>query len=608
MSTVATVIIMLILMTTIIIAANNISSNAKRINFASEIKTIQQAVDSYVTKNEGEYPTVNSIVMDISKLDPTYQTQFTANQESVVDGKIILNEIDYQKIGITDLKYGNGKRGTNDIYAVSNQTGKVYYVMGVTISNYAYYTLTSDLAKLLKLNDNQIDDTDPVVIFTPNKIEWTNQEIKVSIKIPKIFSLLEIKVNGTEISITDPIEEGSYNVYNVSNPGNYSIDVTYRKSESSTENSYAKYSVTNFDNIAPTFTLSDAKQMDGGNLSSYVNITSKVENGSGLKKIKYEYNGIYDSAVSDEDKNSVKSHFENNGINLDTKATVIPITKGTRKLTVYMEDNAGNWSMQTLVFTQNTENDSGIISQNQSYVGYYADVNGDKQPDGVIYVDLADMKNTSGRWNNDENAWSDYEYTPVTVGLKQYKICSESYTGFGNKWTRPVITAVEGTTGADRFYVIALEDFNVENGPLYSWYSAALGKLDNTIGGTTNDFGQGKTNTIAMIANWNSSKYGPQHSDSVYKDMWGVIQTEVGNINDPTWFIPSKSEWAAFGTFTYEQMRVTTDNYTSYGLNDWYWSSTQVTNNCACGALFYGGYINNCDVDDGIRVRLSATF
>ena len=356
MSTVATVTIMLILMTTIIIAANSISDNSKRISFASEIKSIQQAVNSYVTKNEGEYPTVNSIVVDISKLDPTYQTQFTANQESVVDGKIILNEIDYQKIGITDLKYGNGKRGTNDIYAVSTQTGKVYYVMGVTISNYSYYTLTSDLSKLLKLNDNQIDDTDPVIIFTPNKIEWTNQEIKVSIKIPKIFSLLEIKVNGTEISITDPIEEGSYNVYNVSNPGNYSIDVTYRKSGDSVENSYAKYSVTNFDNVAPTFTLSEAKKMEGGNLSSYVDITSKVENGSGLKKIKYEYNGIYDSAVSDEDKNSVKSHFENNGINLDTKATVIPITKGTRKLTVYMEDNAGNWSMQTLAFAQNTEN------------------------------------------------------------------------------------------------------------------------------------------------------------------------------------------------------------------------------------------------------------
>ena len=388
MSTVATVTIMLILMTTIIIAANSISDNSKRISFASEIKSIQQAVNSYVTKNEGEYPTVNSIVVDISKLDPTYQTQFTANQESVVDGKIILNEIDYQKIGITDLKYGNGKRGTNDIYAVSTQTGKVYYVMGVTISNYSYYTLTSDLSKLLKLNDNQIDDTDPVIIFTPNKIEWTNQEIKVSIKIPKIFSLLEIKVNGTEISITDPIEEGSYNVYNVSNPGNYSIDVTYRKSEDSVENSYAKYSVTNFDNVAPTFTLSEAKKMEGGNLSSYVDITSKVENGSGLKKIKYEYNGIYDSAVSDEDKNSVKSHFENNGINLDTKATVIPITKGTRKLTVYMEDNAGNWSMQTLAFTQNTENGPDYVKN------------------GLI-LHLDGINNTGNGHSNTSTIWKD---------------------------------------------------------------------------------------------------------------------------------------------------------------------------------------------------------
>lgn len=605
MSTVATVTIMLILMTTIIIAANSISDNSKRISFASEIKSIQQAVNSYVTKNEGEYPTVNSIVVDISKLDPTYQTQFTANQESVVDGKIILNEIDYQKIGITDLKYGNGKRGTNDIYAVSNQTGKVYYVMGVTISNYAYYTLTSDLAKLLKLNDNQIDDTDPVVIFTPNKIEWTNQEVRVSIKIPKIFSLLQIKVNGTEISITDPIEEGSYNVYNVSNPGNYSIDVTYRKSESSTENSYAKYSVTNFDNIAPTFTLSDAKQMDGGNLSSYVNITSKVENGSGLKKIKYEYNGIYDSAISDVDKNSVKPHFENNGINLDTKATVIPITKGTRKLTVYMEDNAGNWSMQTMVLTQNTENDSEIISQDQSYVGYYADVDGDKQPDGVIYVDLADTKNTSGRWNNDtEGFWSDYEYTPVTEGLKQYEVCNERYTGFGNKWTRPVITAVEGTTGADRFYVMALEDFDTD---WYYWYEDAYGKANTSESETVIELGQGKQNTIDMIANWNKGEnggYGAQGD----RDMWGVIQTAVGNISDPTWFVPSKAEWAAFGDFAYTKMGVDAKNYVNYGLQDYYWSSSQHTTDIAYFAYFSVGYIRTNYVNNFYYVRLSATF
>ena len=128
--------------------------------------------------------------------------------------------------------------------------------------------------------------------------------------------------------------------------------------------------------------------MEGGNLSSYVDITSKVENGSGLKKIKYEYNGIYDSAVSDEDKNSVKSHFENNGINLDTKATVIPITKGTRKLTVYMEDNAGNWSMQTLAFTQNTENGPDYVKN------------------GLI-LHLDGINNTGNGHSNTSTIWKD---------------------------------------------------------------------------------------------------------------------------------------------------------------------------------------------------------
>lgn len=594
MSTVATVTIMLILMTTIIIAANSISDNSKRISFASEIKSIQQAVNSYVTKNEGEYPTVNSIVVDISKLDPTYQTQFTANQESVVDGKIILNEIDYQKIGITDLKYGNGKRGTNDIYAVSTQTGKVYYVMGVTISNYSYYTLTSDLSKLLKLNDNQIDDTDPVIIFTPNKIEWTNQEIKVSIKIPKIFSLLEIKVNGTEISITDPIEEGSYNVYNVSNPGNYSIDVTYRKSEDSTENSYAKYSVTNFDNVAPTFTLSEAKKMEGGNLSSYVDITSKVENGSGLKKIKYEYNGIYDSAVSDEDKNSVKPHFENNGINLDTKATVIPITKGTRKLTVYMEDNAGNWSMQTLVFTQNTENDSGIVSKTESYVGYYADVDGNGSVDGVIYADLAFSK--SGQWNRYYSNGA-YSYTAKT-NTKDYYISKTNYEGpFG---TKDVLTAIDGD-GEDRFYVMALEDFNT--GTLYCWYDDAYGNMKDYATATSLDFGTGKANTEAMIANWNKGEnggYGAQNDNGTYDDMWGVIQEKVVE----GWFVPSRGEWGAFG----DSLGIKKDNYVDYGLSNWCWSSSQYDTDSAWTANFINEYISANLVANYTSVRMSTIF
>ncbi len=71
------------------------------------------------------------------------------------------------------------------------------------------------------------------------------------------------------------------------------------------------------------------------------------------------------------------------------------------------------------------------------------------------------------------------------------------------------------------FYVMALDDLIQGQ----YWYNSANGKLDNTISGSTNDFGQGKTNTTTMIAEWNkgtSGKYGAQND----QDMWGVIQKD----------------------------------------------------------------------------------
>ena len=244
----------------------------------------------------------------------------------------------------------------------------------------------------------------------------------------------------------------------------------------------------------------------------------------------------------------------------------------------------------------------------ESYVGYYADIDGDKEPDGIIYVDLADSEHTSGRWNDDAVGWSDYEYTPVTEGLKKYEICKESYSGFEEKWEMPVITEIEGTTGADRFYVMALEDFNDGNGPYYCWYDDANGKLDNPLDDyTVNDFGDGRKNTIDMIAKWNSGYYGSKDQGE-NKDMWGAIQTAVGDINDPTWFVPSKSEWAAFGDMAFSKMGVTTYTYSDYGLSDWYWSSSQDNAYSAYIAGLDDGYISNRSVIHDGYVRLSATF
>ena len=140
------------------------------------------------------------------------------------------------------------------------------------------------------------------------------------------------------------------------------------------------------------------------------------------------------------------------------------------------------------------------------------------------------------------NGWGVYTI-PSETNLKQYYIKGK-YTDehFG---TGKVIAPMEGTSGNERFYVMALEDIN--SGTLYYWYYNAYGNLDNSyiVNEASNDFAisgaepTGRINTERMIESWNSSQYGAQSSN----DMWGVIQEKVAE----GWFVPSKSEWSAFG-------------------------------------------------------------
>ena len=254
--------------------------------------------------------------------------------------------------------------------------------------------------------------------------------------------------------------------------------------------------------------------------------------------------------------------------------------------------------------TTPTPEPANKISNTESYVGYYADIDGDGTVDGVIYADLA--IGGKGTWNN--ALGSSYEYSQETEGLKNYYVSNDSYTGFGNQWTKPVLTAIDGSGTQDRFYVMALDDFNP--GTLYYWYKSADGKLDNTISVNTNDFGQGKTNTTTMIAEWNkgtSGKYGTQND----QDMWGVIQKADNSEkkwNLDKWFVPSKSEWAAFGDMTYTKIGVTTGDYSNYGLKPYYWSSTQGNTYWVYSANFGNGNIKGIYVNDNYSVRLSSTF
>ena len=230
---------------------------------------------------------------------------------------------------------------------------------------------------------------------------------------------------------------------------------------------------------------------------------------------------------------------------------------------------------ETTDIVANVTDETGEVdrSKTESYVGYYADVDGDGTVDGIIFADLLHGK--TGRWGD-----SDGTYTIPTIEstkVKSYKVSQEDYTNQLGGTSKIIISSGEGE---DRFYVMALTDITTDE------YT-----LGCSMSGTTTTFGSGKTNTQTLI--------GKVDLNSSLKEQ---IQPKINK----GWFIPSKEEWSAFG----EELGITKSNYSysANGLSDGYWSSSQsnaVTRsawyaNFKHGAMYYG-YNNS-------YVRLATTF
>ena len=156
------------------------------------------------------------------------------------------------------------------------------------------------------------------------------------------------------------------------------------------------------------------------------------------------------------------------------------------------------------------------VSTSESYVGYYADVDGDGTVDGIIFADLLHGK--TGQWGDGLLINGDVTYTIPTIEstkVKSYKISQKDYTNqLGG--TAKILT--QAGEGENRFYVLALSDAG-------NCQLAWLGHYQNAY---------------------------------------------VGN----GWDVPSKSQWAMF----LDQLGITKSNYTNYGLSNEYWTSSGTFN------------------------------
>ncbi len=221
-----------------------------------------------------------------------------------------------------------------------------------------------------------------------------------------------------------------------------------------------------------------------------------------------------------------------------------------------------------------TRKESVEVSETEEYSGYYADIDGDGTVDGIIFADLAREK--SGQWSN---SWGIYKISKAT-NLKKYEISERNYDGpFG---TKDVIKST--SAGNDRFYVMDLTDFGYN-----TWYdSSFFDYVDLITDDSVNDFGQGKSKTAKALA------------ECPYEGFWKLIREEVSE----GWFVPSKSEWAAFAV----NLNINLKNYSEFGLNDKYWAASASTTSHAHIADFSNGYISYDNFKNRNSTRLCTTF
>ena len=242
--------------------------------------------------------------------------------------------------------------------------------------------------------------------------------------------------------------------------------------------------------------------------------------------------------------------------------------------------------------TTPTPEPANKISNTESYVGYYADIDGDGTVDGVIYADLA--IGGSGTWKGSMGTYA-IPKVKDTSNLKEYYISKKDYKANDGFGTKDVISPIG--TGIERFYIIALTDIDGKINEIEcTWYSEAYRLISDYSSITSTDFGQGKQNTITMISKWNSKVYGDQSKN----DMWGKIQTEVNK----GWFVPSRAEWAACAN----ELKILGSNYVKFGFSKEYWSSSLITEEGAYIASISGECINGSNLDVSKSIRLSATF
>lgn len=144
-SLITTVVIALLLIATITVSYNSIKNSTRKKEFGKEIYTLQKVIEQYKFMNN-KYPVTEEYTFNLSKIDSKYKNQFSS-EDGFDTNSITLSQINLYEAGVETITRGLKQTGEDDLYLLSEKTGKVYYVKGESIGDNIYYTLVDELKK-----------------------------------------------------------------------------------------------------------------------------------------------------------------------------------------------------------------------------------------------------------------------------------------------------------------------------------------------------------------------------------------------------------------------------------------------------------------------------
>ncbi len=348
-----TIIMMIILASTAIIQINVSSDNSRLSVFATNVSQLEENIKAkYIIDHEIPYDTSTTSltkndvlsIVDVKKRD-LLEMELAQNGES---DSSIFYILDVNNLGADKLDTGNKKLGEEDIYIVSANTLKVYYLYGVKYNGTRYFSINNNVEKIVtggdeqKLNEpqdtsvSQIETYGSVKISKNNAIYTNNMQVKIEATMNAseelrigfdgvdnrkfnvgsgnvVIEFKSLKDLNSKNILSSNFSDSDISKFNLLKDENRKIYI-YKYSNSDVVGTY-EIDVSNFDDGIPSITSSSVEKKDTfslikGNVSDN-NSTICV---SGVSQVRYEYltrtdgNSYYSDITVDDDymKNKAK--------------------------------------------------------------------------------------------------------------------------------------------------------------------------------------------------------------------------------------------------------------------------------------------------------------